>query len=114
MMGRLIHTLAILMYFSVNIPIAIHMGKALLDFTWAVRYHTDAYVRQGALFAVSSVLLSVPSDSLLTEVPDELLEVRFWLADVAENDPDEDCCRSALQSLLLLENLKNKLGVFPE
>ncbi|XP_067912783.1 telomere length regulation protein TEL2 homolog isoform X2 [Heterodontus francisci] len=114
MMGRLIHTLAILMYFSVNVPMAIHMGKALLDFTWAIRYHTDAYVRQGTLFAVSSVLLSVPSHILLTEVSDELLEVRSWLADVAENDPDEDCRRSALQSLLLLENIKKKLGIFPE
>ncbi|GCB71513.1 hypothetical protein scyTo_0001604 [Scyliorhinus torazame] len=114
MMGRLIHTLAILMYFSVNVPIAIHMGKALLDFTWAVRYHTDTYVRQGTLFAVSSILLSVPSHILLTEVPDELLEMRSWLADVAENDPDEGCRKSALQSLLLLENFKKKLGLFAE
>ncbi|XP_078096599.1 telomere length regulation protein TEL2 homolog isoform X2 [Mustelus asterias] len=114
MMGRLIHTLAILMYFSVNAPIAIHMGKALLDFTWAVRYHTDTYVRQGTLFAVSSVLLSVPSHVLLTEVPDELLEMRSWLADVAENDSDEGCRKSALQSLLLLENFKKKLGLSTE
>ncbi|XP_038676129.1 telomere length regulation protein TEL2 homolog isoform X2 [Scyliorhinus canicula] len=114
MMGRLIHTLAILMYFSVNVPIAIHMGKALLDFTWAVRYHKDTYVRQGTLFAVSSILLSVPSHILLTEVPDELLEMRSWLADVAENDPDEGCRKSALQSLLLLENFKKKLGLFAE
>ncbi|XP_078414884.1 telomere length regulation protein TEL2 homolog [Cetorhinus maximus] len=114
MMGRLIHTLAILVYFSVNIPIAIHMGKALLDFIWAVRYHRDVYVRQGTLFAVSSVLLSVPSHLLLTEVPDELLELRFWLADVAENDPDEGCRGSALQSLLLLENFKKKLGAITE
>ncbi|XP_060696648.1 telomere length regulation protein TEL2 homolog isoform X1 [Hemiscyllium ocellatum] len=113
-MGRLIHTLAIIMYFSVNALVAIHMGKALLDFIWAVRYHTDAYVRQGTLFAVSSVLLSVPNNILLTEVPDELLEIRCWLADVAENDADEGCRRSALQSLLLMENFKKKLGVFTE
>uniref|UniRef100_A0A4W3ICS5 Telomere length regulation protein TEL2 homolog n=1 Tax=Callorhinchus milii TaxID=7868 RepID=A0A4W3ICS5_CALMI len=80
MMGRLIHTLGILMYFAVNTPIAIHMGKSLLDFIWTVRYHTDTYVRQGILFAVSSLLLSVPSEGLLSEVLDEVLELRCWLA----------------------------------
>ncbi|XP_051877170.1 telomere length regulation protein TEL2 homolog [Pristis pectinata] len=114
MLGRLTHALAILMYLSVNVPIAIHMGKALLGFTWVLRYHPDTYVRQGALFACSSVLLSVPSDRLLADVPDELLEARSWLTDVAENDPDTDCRRLALQNLLLLENLGKKLGICSE
>uniref|UniRef100_A0A4W3HUP3 Telomere length regulation protein TEL2 homolog n=1 Tax=Callorhinchus milii TaxID=7868 RepID=A0A4W3HUP3_CALMI len=111
MMGRLIHTLGILMYFAVNTPIAIHMGKSLLDFIWTVRYHTDTYVRQGILFAVSSLLLSVPSEGLLSEVLDEVLELRCWLADVAEKDADGDCRRLAVQSLLLLENIRQKLGI---
>ncbi|KAK2097279.1 TEL2, telomere maintenance protein 2 [Saguinus oedipus] len=56
------------------------MGKALLEFVWALRFHVDVYVRQGLLSAVSSVLLSVPAVRLLEDLPDELLEARSWLA----------------------------------
>lgn len=39
-----------------------------------------SYVRRGLLSAVSSVLLSVPAERLLADLPDELLEARSWLA----------------------------------
>lgn len=39
-----------------------------------------SYVRRGLLSAVSSVLLSVPAERLLTDMSDELLEARSWLA----------------------------------
>lgn len=39
-----------------------------------------SYVRRGLLSAVSSVLLSVPTERLLGDLPDELLEARSWLA----------------------------------
>ncbi|XP_059834861.1 telomere length regulation protein TEL2 homolog isoform X2 [Hypanus sabinus] len=94
--------------------IIISMGMALLGFTWALRYHPDTYVRQGTLFGFSSLLLTIPSDRLLADVPDELLEARSWLADVAENDPDAECRRLALQNLLLMENLKKNLGICSE
>lgn len=40
----------------------------------------SSYVRRGLLSAVSSVLLSVPAERLLEDLPDELLEARSWLA----------------------------------
>lgn len=58
---------------------------------------------------MSSVLLSVPTERLLGDLPDELLEARSWLADVAERDVDEDCRELAVRSLLLLEGLRDKL-----
>ncbi|XP_074867286.1 telomere length regulation protein TEL2 homolog isoform X2 [Carettochelys insculpta] len=108
-LGRLAHTLAILMYFAVHTVAAAAMGKALLEFVWALRFHTDSYVRQGLLTAVSSILLSVPSDCLLEDMTNEFLETQSWLADVAEKDPDGDCRRLACQNLLLMENLLKKL-----
>lgn len=39
-----------------------------------------SYVRRGLLSAISSVLLSVPAERLLADLPDELLEARSWLA----------------------------------
>lgn len=108
-LGRLTHTLGALMYLAVNTTVAVAMGKALLEFVWALRFHVDVYVRQGLLSAVSSVLLSVPAARLLEDLLDELLEAQSWLADVAEKDPDEDCRTLALRALLLLQRLKNRL-----
>ncbi|CAB1337863.1 unnamed protein product [Coregonus sp. 'balchen'] len=110
-LGRLIHTLGLLMHLAVNAPVATQMGRALLDFVWAVRYHVDQTVRRGVLFAVCSVFLSMPSQSLLVELSDQLFETRAWLADVAEGDPDADCRNLAVQSLVLLEkSLKTELN----
>uniref|UniRef100_A0A2K6G5R7 Telomere length regulation protein TEL2 homolog n=1 Tax=Propithecus coquereli TaxID=379532 RepID=A0A2K6G5R7_PROCO len=112
-LGKLTHTLGAMMYLAVNATVAVPMGKALLEFVWALRFHGDAYVRRGLLSAVSSVLLSVPAQRLLEDLPDELLEARSWLADVAEKDPDEDCRVLAVKALLLLERLKDKLLLPP-
>ncbi|MBN3306405.1 TELO2 protein, partial [Amia calva] len=78
-LGRLIHTLGLLMHLAVNAPVATQMGRALLDFVWAVRYHVDPVVRQGVLFSVCAVFLSMPSRHLLSELSDHLLETRAWL-----------------------------------
>ncbi|KAF4015464.1 hypothetical protein G4228_007289 [Cervus hanglu yarkandensis] len=91
------------------LDVAVPMGKALLEFVWALRFHGDAYVRRGLLSAISSVLLSVPAERLLADLPDELLEARSWLADVAEQDADEDCRLLAVKALLLLEKLRDRL-----
>ncbi|XP_010134603.1 PREDICTED: telomere length regulation protein TEL2 homolog, partial [Buceros rhinoceros silvestris] len=112
-LGRLVHTLAILMYLAVNTVAAPVMGKALLEFVWALRFHTDSYVRQGLLSCICSLLLGVPTECLLEDMTEELLETQSWLGDVVEKDPDGDCRRLALQSLLLMENLKKKLTAVP-
>ncbi|XP_060778662.1 telomere length regulation protein TEL2 homolog [Neoarius graeffei] len=102
-LGRLVHTLGLLMHLAINAPVATQMGKALLDFVWAVRFHADQMVRRGVLFSVCAVFLSMPSENLLLELSDDLVETRSWLADVAETDPDADCRSLAVQSLVLLE-----------
>ncbi|KAI1233955.1 hypothetical protein IHE44_0004410 [Lamprotornis superbus] len=112
-LGRLVHTLAILMYLAVNTVAVTAMGKALLEFVWALRFHTDSYVRQGLLSCISSLLLSVPMEQILADMTEELLETQSWLGDVMEKDPDGDCRRLALQNLLLMENLKKKLEAVP-
>ncbi|KAM4623576.1 telomere length regulation protein TEL2 homolog [Polymixia lowei] len=109
-LGRLIHTLGLLMHLAVNAPVATQMGRALLDFVWMLRYHVDQVVRRGVLFAACSVFLSMPSQDLVLELGDQLFETRTWLADVAEGDPDADCRNLAIQSLVLLDkSLKKQL-----
>uniref|UniRef100_A0A665V636 Telomere length regulation protein TEL2 homolog n=1 Tax=Echeneis naucrates TaxID=173247 RepID=A0A665V636_ECHNA len=110
-LGRLIHTLGLFMHLAVNAPvIASQMGRALLDFVWAVRYHVDQMVRRGVLFAVCSAFLSMPSQNLLVDLSAQLFETRTWLSDVADGDPDADCRSLAAQSLVLLDrSLKKQL-----
>ncbi|XP_077358573.1 telomere length regulation protein TEL2 homolog isoform X2 [Festucalex cinctus] len=109
-LGRLIHTLGVFMHLAVNAPVAAQMGHALLDFVWAVRYHTDQMVRRGVLFAVCSIFMSMPSQNLLVDLANQLFEARSWLADVAEGDLDADCRSLAMQSLVLLDkSLKKQL-----
>ncbi|XP_023663811.2 telomere length regulation protein TEL2 homolog isoform X1 [Paramormyrops kingsleyae] len=79
-LGRLVHTLGLLTHLAVNAPVATQMGKALLDFVWAVRYHSDQVVRQGVLFAVCAVFLTMPAQHLLPELSDLVPETRAWLA----------------------------------
>ncbi|RXN07422.1 telomere length regulation TEL2-like protein [Labeo rohita] len=111
-LGRLLHTLGLLMHLAINAPVVSQMGRALLDFVWAVRFHTDQMVRRGVMFAVCAVFLSMPGENLLIELGDDLMETRAWLADVAENDCDADCRNLAVQSLMLLDkNLKTQLQI---
>lgn len=37
-------------------------------------------VRRGVMFAVCAVFLSMPGENLLTELGDDLMETRAWLA----------------------------------
>ncbi|XP_037133706.1 telomere length regulation protein TEL2 homolog [Syngnathus acus] len=109
-LGRLIHTLGIFMHLAVNAPVAAQMGRALLDFVWTLRYHTDQMVRRGILFSVCSVFMSMPSQNILVDLADQLFETRSWLADVAEGDLDADCRSLAMQSLVLMDkSLKKQL-----
>lgn len=66
----------------------VHVGGPSSRLWGSIQSHTSpfptlligSYVRRGLLSAVSSVLLSVPTERLLGDLPDELLEARSWLA----------------------------------
>lgn len=111
-LGRLIYTLGIIMYSARETPIARNMGTALLEFTWALKYHQEPFVRQSLIFAQAMVAVSVPSSSLVNDAPGELFELHDWLKMIVQKDSDADSVKSALQTLVLLEDLfKNEVIV---
>lgn len=112
-LGRLIHTLGILMHLAQHATVVSQMGKALLEFVWVLHFHSDPFVRQGLLFCVSTVLLSVPWERLITDMADEVLETKCWLEDIAEKEPDEDCRRLAVNGLILMDKLRNNVQPTP-
>lgn len=104
-LGRLVYTLGIIMYSARETPIARNMGKALLEFTWALKYHSESFVRQALIFAQAMVAVSVPSATLLNDAPGELSELYDWLKTTVQNDTDADSVKAAFQTLVLLEDV---------
>lgn len=104
-LSRLMYTLGIVIYAASNIPTVRQMAACLLEFIWVLRFHSDANVRQGLLFAVSMIFLAVPPSLLLGELQQEVLESKNWLEDVVEKDVDIQCKTLAVQALVLLENI---------
>ena len=104
-LGRLVYTLGIIMYAAKETPAARNMGTALLEFTWALKYHQEPFVRQALIFAQAMVAVSVPSSTLLSDAPGELFELHDWLKTVVQSDSDADSVKAALQTLVLLEDL---------
>ncbi|XP_062382426.1 telomere length regulation protein TEL2 homolog [Sardina pilchardus] len=110
-LAQLLSTLGLLMHLAIHAPVATQMGKALLDFVWALRFHCDQSVRRGVLMCVCAVFLAMPSQSLLQELSEDLMDTRAWLAEVAETDVDADCRNLAVQCLVLQErSLKKELN----
>ncbi|KAI8794536.1 telomere length regulation protein TEL2, partial [Biomphalaria glabrata] len=106
---RLLYTLAIILHSAINLPCAMQMGQALLEFTWPLRFHSDSSVRQAVLIATISVLLAVPAHFLMTDLQADMTETTAWLEGVIDHDPDTECQKWATQALLLLrEQIRNE------
>ncbi|XP_035695718.1 telomere length regulation protein TEL2 homolog [Branchiostoma floridae] len=110
-LGRLVYSLGAILYAAANTMVARQMSKTLLEFVWVLRFHTEPYVRQSLLFAVSMVILSVPAHVLTSDLQEEIFEGQQWLQDVLEKDTDAECQKLAVQTLMLLQNtLQQELG----
>ncbi|XP_073409663.1 telomere length regulation protein TEL2 homolog [Dendrobates tinctorius] len=113
-LARLVQSLGILMHLTFNATIAPQIGKSLLEFVLVLRLHTDPSVRQGLLFCVSTILLSVPWERIMTDMSEEVLELKRWLEDLIETDASEDCQRLAMSGLLLMEKFQSSLQSSPD
>ncbi|XP_071965448.1 telomere length regulation protein TEL2 homolog [Antedon mediterranea] len=103
LLGRLLFTLGIIISSAENAPVLRQMAKSLLELIWVLRYHTQPFVRRGLLFALSMVLLTVPSFILVDEMQDELMECRHWLKDILCKDTDVESCKLAAKAGDLLD-----------
>ncbi|XP_072273765.1 telomere length regulation protein TEL2 homolog isoform X2 [Pyxicephalus adspersus] len=107
-LGRMVQTLGILIHLAQHAPTVTQMGKAMLELVWALNHHTDPFVRQGLIFCVCTVLLTVSWDRLLIDMGDLVMEMKSWLSDLVEKDPDEDCSRLAANGLLLIDHIRTE------
>ncbi|XP_072029734.1 telomere length regulation protein TEL2 homolog isoform X2 [Amphiura filiformis] len=108
LLGRMLYTLGVVIHAAQNTTACRQMASSLLEFIWVLRYHTEPFVRQALLFAVSMVILSVPSHMLVSDLQDELLECKLWIEDIVESDPDNECKRLAAQTLVLMQSSVKK------
>lgn len=107
-LGRLIYTLGILIHYASGAPAACHMGVALIEFSWALRYHHEAIVRQMLVFAVVMVITSVPIALLLDSCREGIFEVHNWLKDLMNKDDNVEVKKTAVQALVVLEDAFKK------
>ena len=107
-LGSLTCSLGNIMYSARGSLVAQNMAKSLLELVWVLRFHNDAYVRQGLLFSLAMVVVSVPGFFLMTEVQNELAECQSWLENVLHNDPSAQCRELALQVLVSIRDIFQK------
>lgn len=107
-LARLICTLGIVQDSAANCPRSVHMAVCLLEFVSALKYHTDACVREAILFALSVIFINVPMNLLLSSGEQELVEIREWLQLVVVKDSLDACKLKAAQVLQLLVSQVNK------
>ena len=107
-LGSLVCTLGNIMYCARGTLVAQNMARSLLEFLWLLRYHSDAHVRQGLLFSLAMVVVSVPGFFLMTEVQDEIAECQSWLEHVLHNDTSSQCRELALQVLVSIRDVFQK------
>ncbi|ESO81979.1 hypothetical protein LOTGIDRAFT_135529 [Lottia gigantea] len=101
---KMVFSLGIILYSAIHIPLAQQMCRTLLEFIWAIRFHTDSSVRQAILFSTSMIILVLPSYCIMSELQGEMMETKSWLEDIVDKDPDTECKKMALQALVLLQN----------
>ena len=105
-----LHTVAVIMTAAVHCPIAVRMGKELLDLCWNLHYHPEAKVRLAVMSCIGAVVVVVPKVNLMSDLQDALLECRLWLVDVTStkmrnNEPDAECRQFAAYLVILIENM---------
>ncbi|XP_057311608.1 telomere length regulation protein TEL2 homolog isoform X2 [Hydractinia symbiolongicarpus] len=109
-LGKFVYTLGVVLQSADGLSIAPAMGKSLLELVWCLRYHREAFVRQSLIYAVTMVVLHVPSYTLCTELHDEIFETRDWLSELLNQDMNSECRKLAASCLVLLDNtLKQEL-----
>lgn len=101
-LAHLVYTLGIIQCAAVHSPRVCHMARCLVEFVSVLRYHVEAYVREAVLFALSMVVLNVPSSFLLSDLYTEMCEIQCWLRSVVERDASDTCKVRAVQVLQLL------------
>lgn len=104
-LGKLLYTLGIIMFSARGTPSARNMGRALLEFTWALKFHSEPHIRQAVMFTQAMVFLSLPSALLLSDMPSELFDLHDLLRETVQSDASAECRKAALQSVLLLEEI---------
>lgn len=102
-------TLSVLMVSAQNCNLAPKMGKEILDLSWTLRYHREGKVRIAVIQNIASVIVSTPMHVLTTELFEQVLEARIWLADLSQNtfrgDPDSACRSLGVSVLSLIDSV---------
>eukprot|EP01134_Creolimax_fragrantissima_P000548 CFRG0548T1 len=88
LLSSLLNALGTMMRCAANAPEAVAMATALIDFVFAVRFHTETAVRRSSLYALLTVLTSAPPDMIILDLSAYIKEIFEWLEYVAVSEVD--------------------------
>ena len=70
------------------------MVRAMLDFMWGIRYHTEAIVRRACVFAAFHSFALLPLSVIQDDFSDDYEETQLWMKGKAYRlRINHNCCR---------------------
>lgn len=108
-LGRLLYSVGTIVYSAMNTMAVNAMATSLLDFTIEVRFHSEAYVRQAALFCVSMAILSTGKSLIKLEI---ISEITDWIHETMSKDPNAKTRELAAQTAFMIKtHFSKELGM---
>ena len=109
LLGRLLHTLAVVLAAAGGSHRTPQLGASLLELAMVYRHHEDPHVRRSVLLAAATVLQTVPPALVAAELGAEVHELRAWLPATYREDPDAQCRDLALAGLMAIAKVAEAL-----
>ncbi|XP_076667720.1 clathrin interactor lqfR isoform X2 [Andrena cerasifolii] len=109
LLNRFLKTLSTIMVAAQNCLLASKMGKEILELSWALRYHDQATIRMAVMENVAAVLIAVPTDTIINELFETVIEMKLWLLDLSQNvingDHDKECRSLGAKVMTLIDSI---------
>ncbi|CAF1076456.1 unnamed protein product, partial [Brachionus calyciflorus] len=113
LLGKMIFSLAVILHLSENTQVQENMIKALSDFLWSVKNHSEDFVRKSVIFAYTIIVMVVPDNLLFGYLNNYFIELKYWLEGVILSDAKTECKKEAQVCLSLMSNrVKSGFKIF--
>nr|XP_039255446.1 telomere length regulation protein TEL2 homolog isoform X1 [Styela clava] len=104
-LGRLLYSVGTIVYSATNTLAVNSMATSLLEFVIQVQFHSEAYVRQAALFCVSMAVISAGRNLVKLDI---MGEVTDWIHETMYKDVNTKTRELAAQTAFMIKNYFSK------
>jgi telomere length regulation protein len=110
LLGKLVFSLGVILFSSINTTVIENMTLALTDFLWAIKNHVEPFVRKSVLFSFTLIVMVISNDLLFSSLNSYFVELKYWLESIIINDSNGECQKKAFECLnILRQRVKGQL-----